>query len=131
MKTITIAVIGVLIAGSGILAFAQQDKQTQKKAPTMAMCQQMKADMDRNMEVTMEADAKLEGLVTIMEEAPAANKANATAAVVSELVAQRKMMRSMKQNMDSMMMGHMMQHMGAGKMMDCPMMKGKMGSGGG
>lgn len=145
MKTFSAAVIASLILGSSILAFGQQNKheqhtgaaktQTQSsgmkmKAPTMAMCKQMMADKEQSMAHMKSMDLKLDTLVIRMENATGENKVNATVAVVKELVAQRKKVHSMMKGMDSQMMGHMMQHMKSGTM-DCPMMKGMMGSGGG
>ncbi len=48
------------------------------------------------------------------------------AAVINELVAQRKASHAMMMEMDAAMMAHMMRHMKMGAMksgMDCPMMK--------
>jgi hypothetical protein len=53
-----------------------------------------------------------------------AEKADATAAVVSELVTQRRTMRDGAMKMQHEMMGHMMEHMrGKDSMAMCPMMK--------
>ena len=57
--------------------------------------------------------------------ASGAEKADANAAVVNELVTQRRTMRDGMMKMEGGMMGHMMEHVQAGKdsMAMCPMMK--------
>ena len=64
------------------------------------------------------ADQRLTDLVTRMNSAAGAEKTTATAAVVTEMVAQSRTMREG-------MMPHMMEHMQEGKdsMAMCPMMK--------
>jgi hypothetical protein len=75
----------------------------------------------------MEAmDAKLDDLVKKMDAARGSKKADAVAAVVSELVRQRKEMREHMAAMQPEMMHHMMEHMRMGMtkgLMECPMMK--------
>ena len=73
-----------------------------------ARCQAMMADWDA-------MDARLEEKVAAMNAAPAAEKTDATAAVVTELVAQRKAMRAKMRAM--MAAGGRGGMMGAG----CPM----------
>lgn len=131
MKAITSAVAATLMLGGVFLAYGQHDQHKDMKpikAPTMAMCKQMMADKEKMTAHMKEMDMKLDVLVEAMDSAKGESKTNATAAAVKELVAQRKMHSSM-QSMHGDMMGHMMQHMAGGKMMDCPMMKGKMGGG--
>ena len=102
---------------------------------------EMKAECDammakkKEMEDKLQAmDATLDKLVADMNAAGAENKVDAMekpiAAVVNELVAQRKASRAMKAEMESAMMAHMMKHMemagtkaGKKSMTDCPMMK--------
>ena len=71
------------------------------------------------------ADARLDDLVGKMNAASAAEKAAATAAVVNEMVTQRRSMRDGMMKRQHAMMAHMMGHMNAGKdsMAMCPMMK--------
>jgi hypothetical protein len=79
----------------------------------------------------MEAmDARLDELVKKMNAATGNKKANATAAVINELVAQRKQMREQMMTMMPEMMKHMMEHMRMAmmkgmedSMAKCPMMK--------
>jgi len=75
-------------------------------------------------------DARLDELVKKMNAATGNKKANATAAVINELVAQRKQMREQMMAMMPEMMKHMMEHMRMGimkgmedSMAKCPMMK--------
>ena len=71
------------------------------------------------------ADQRLDGLVATMNAASGAEKTTATAAVVTDMVAQRRAMRDGMMKMQEGMMGHMMEHMQEGKdsMAMCPMMK--------
>jgi hypothetical protein len=97
-------------------------------------CEAMMAKK-KEMEDKLQAmDATLDKLVAEMNAAGAENKVDAMekpiAAVVNELVAQRKASRAMKTEMESVMMAHMMKHMemagtkaGKKSMTDCPMMK--------
>jgi predicted transcriptional regulator len=85
----------------------------------------------KEMMAKMEAmDARLDGLVTRMNAATGSKKADAVAAVINELVAQRKQMREQMRAMQPEMMKHMMAHMRMGimkgmedSMAKCPMMK--------
>ena len=85
----------------------------------------MMADHDKMMAEMKTADQRLDDLVAKMNAASGMEKADATAAVVSEMVTQRKAMRDGMMKMQQEMMGHMMEHMQAGKdsMAMCPMMK--------
>ena len=76
------------------------------------------------------ADARLDELVKTMNAATGSKKTNAVAAVLNELIAQRKQMRNDMMAMQPEMMKHMMAHMEAGMvkgveeaMAKCPMMK--------
>ena len=94
-------------------------------ADMAAKCQAMMADHDKMMAEMKTADQRLDDLVAKMNAASGMEKADATAAVVSEMVTQRKAMRDGMMKMQQEMMGHMMEHMQAGKdsMAMCPMMK--------
>lgn len=92
-----------------------------------AMMQQHEA-MQKHM---AEMDAKLQTLVDEMNKAKGSAKVDKTAAVVSELVAQRSMMQKQMMEMHPKMMDHMKEHMQSGmmkgmadSMSGCPMMKG-------
>jgi outer membrane murein-binding lipoprotein Lpp len=89
----------------------------------------------KEMMAKMEAmDSKLDDLVKKMNAAKGNSKVDATAAVVNELIAQRKQMREHMMAMQPEMMKHMMEHMQTGmmkgmmeSMSECPMMKGMAG----
>jgi hypothetical protein len=90
-----------------------------------AKCQAMMADHEKMMTEMKAADQRLDALVAKMNAVSGMEKADATAAVVSEIVAQRLAMRDGMMKMEHGMMTHMMEHMQAGKdsMAMCPMMK--------
>ncbi len=90
-----------------------------------AKCEAMKADHEKMMADMKAADERLDVLVARMNAASGMEKADATAAVVSEMVAQHQAMRDGMMKMEHEMMVHMMEHMQAGKdsMAMCPMMK--------
>ena len=90
-----------------------------------AKCQAMMAGQDKMMTEMKAADERLDSLVSTMNAAAGADKADAIAAVVSEMVTQRRTMRDGAMKMQHAMMTHMMEHMQAGKdsMAMCPMMK--------
>jgi mevalonate kinase len=85
----------------------------------------------KEMMAKMEAmDARLDDLVKKMNSATGSRKTDAAAAVVNELVVQRKQMREHMMAMAPEMMKHMMAHMQTGmmkgmqdSMAKCPMMK--------
>jgi hypothetical protein len=82
--------------------------------------------MHNAMHAKMEAmDQELDALVVDMNSADPSQKVDAVAAVVAELVGQRKVMHEMTMKMGSHMMEHMRSGMAEGMMGDCPMMRGK------
>ena len=94
-------------------------------ADMTAKCQAMMADQEKMMAEVKAADQRLDDLVAKMNAASGVDKAEATAAVVNEMVTQRRAMRDGMMKMQQGMMAHMMGHMQAGKdpMAMCPMMK--------
>ena len=103
-----------------------------KPAPGMpAKCQAMVAEHEKMMADMKVADQRLDDLVSKMNTASGSDKVAATAAVVTELVTQRRAMRDGMMKMQHGMMGHMMEHMQAdkGSTAMCPMMKSKGGMG--
>jgi len=115
---------GQMAQGTGQAATAKAKPQAGMGADMSARCQAMMADHEKMMTEMKAADARLDDLVAKMNGAPAMEKAAATAAVVNEMVAQRRTMRDGMMKMEHGMMGHMMEHMQAGKDgMACPMMK--------
>ena len=101
---------------------------TEKAKPPSDMaakCQAMMAEREQMMTDTKAADRRLDDLVAKMNAASGMEKTAAIAAVVTEMVAQRRTMRDGMMKMQHGTMGHMMEHMQAGKdsMAMCPMMK--------
>ena len=93
----------------------------------MARHEQMMSDMQV-------MNAALDQKVVAMDKATGSAKVDAMAAVIAEMVAQRKQMQQKMMAMQSGMMMHMGAHMHgtpgskAGPVMDCPMMKGSAGA---
>ena len=90
-------------------------------------CQAM---MDKMQASSKAMDDRLAGLVSDMNKAKGSAKVDRMAAVINEMVTQRKQMRDDMAAMMPQMMNHMTQHMQSGmmsgmqSMADCPMMKG-------
>ena len=101
-----------------------------KGGPKMEDCKAMMAKRQAMREQMDALDAKLGALVATMDAATGSARIDAMAAVLDELVAQRKAMREATESMQPMMMDHMMKHMQAGEaggmksMGGCPMMGG-------
>jgi hypothetical protein len=99
---------------------------TEKPAAGMeAKCKAMMGEREKMMSAMKAADQRLDELVAKMNNASGMEKMAATAAVVSEMVTERRTMRDGMMKMQEGMMSHMMEHMqaGAGSMAMCPMMK--------
>jgi len=99
-------------------------------ADMKAECQAMMAKKQEMRDKLKAADATLDKLVAEMNASEGSKEVGAMeksmAAVINELVAQRKVSRSMMEAQPAMM-GHMMRHMGmagAKGAMECPMMTG-------
>ena len=134
-NSVTAALVGcvavVISPSPGLAAQASPEHQhaaTAKATPQSGMaakCQAMMAEHDKMMAETKAADLRLDGLVASMNAAKGQPKVDATAALVTELVAQRKTMHDGMMKMQPGMMAHMMEHMQEGKdsMAMCPMMK--------
>lgn len=95
--------------------------------PDCAAMMQQREAMQKHM---AEMDAKLKTMVGDMNKAKGSVKVDKTAAVVTELVAQRAMMQKQMMEMHPKMMDHMREHMQSGMMKGmgeamagCPMMK--------
>jgi hypothetical protein len=86
--------------------------------------QTMMADREKMMQEMTRADQRLGDLVAKMNAASGMQKTDATAAVVNEMVTERRM-RDRMTKMQNGMMAHMMEHMQAGtaSMGMCPLMK--------
>lgn len=114
-------------SGGGMMA-GHQPMMGEMDESMMARHKEMMAKMDA-------IDARLDELVEKMNAAKGSRKVDATAAVVDELVSQRKQMRQQMMAMQPEMMRHMMEHMRMGmtrgmmeSMSQCPMMKKMAGS---
>lgn len=99
-------------------------------ADLKAECQAMMARKQEMQEKFQAMDAKLDGLVAEMNAARESRQADALekpmAALLTELVAQRKEFRALQMEMQPAMMAHMMRHQHMSGMkgeMECPMMK--------
>jgi hypothetical protein len=97
--------------------------------PAMMDCAAMTQQHEAMQKHMAEMDAKLQTLVADMNKAKGSAKVDRTAAVVTELVAQRTMMQKQMMDMQPKMMSHMTQHMQSGmmkgmaeSMSGCPMM---------
>lgn len=104
----------------------QHQQETAKPTADMsAKCKAMMADHERMMADVKAADQRLDELAVKMTAASGQAKVDATAAVVTEMVDQRKTMREGMMRMHQGMMSHMMEHVQAGaqSMAMCPMMK--------
>lgn len=135
MKRIVTAMMAgcaaVVISAVPGLAQTPQEHQhaaTDKAKPPSDMaakCQAMMAEREQMMTGMKAADQRLDDLVAKMNAASGMEKTDAAAAVVNEMVAQRRAMRDGMAKMQHGMMGHTMEHMQAGKdsMAMCPMMK--------
>jgi hypothetical protein len=121
----------VISAVPGLAAQTPQTPQhpaTDKATPPSGMaakCQAMMAEREKMMADMKAADQRLDDLVAKMNSASGTEKVAATAAVVTEMVTQRRTMRDGMMKMQHGMMGHTTEHMQAGKdsMAMCPMMK--------
>jgi hypothetical protein len=99
-------------------------------ADMKAECQAMMAKKQEMQDKVQAMDGALDKLVAEMNAAKGSKEVDALerpmAAVINELVAQRKALRSMMMEMQPAMMSHMAHHMqmhGAKGAMECPMMK--------
>jgi hypothetical protein len=117
-------------AGNALLHSAQQHQHAQEQQHAHGRdmdeaCREMMAHHQEMMEQMTQMDGRLDQLVADMNAAQGQARVDAIAAVVSEMVVQRRTMRDRMMTMHQRMMGHMMEHMGEGhdSMSACPMMK--------
>ncbi len=144
MRTIRVVLLALTVGSLAALGLAQESKpmpmgqmpmdqmkHEMKPGGMMPMdCKAMMERQDAMQAKTKAMEEQLDKLVADMNAARGSKKIDKMAAVIDELVAQRKQMRDHMQTMMPMMMQHMMQHMQSGMMkgmMDsmasCPMMK--------
>lgn len=102
----------------------------EREADMRAECQELMANKQEMQDKLQAMDVKLDELVAEMNAASTSEAPDAMekpmAAVITELVAQRKATRSMMMEIQPEMMAHMMRHRDmhrAKGAMDCPMMK--------
>jgi hypothetical protein len=115
---------GQMPTGAQGAATAKAKPQPGMAADMAAKCKAMMADREKMMTEMKAADQRLDDLVAKMNAASGAAEADATAAVVTEMVTQDRAMRDGMMKMQDEMMAHMMEHMQAGSdsMAMCPMM---------
>ena len=114
-----------VMAPGPIRAADTTEGKTAKPGKMMADCKSMMTEKKAMMSAMQTADAALTSQVTAMNNAPAAQKTELMAGVLTALVEQRVAMNAKAGAMSDKMMSHMMGHMeaGGGSMADCPMMK--------
>lgn len=131
MTTIRWVLFSALVLGLGMTGETQEPQREHQQTPAKpsadmsAKCKAMMAEHERMIAEMKAADQRLDELVTKMNAAAGPAKVDATAATVTEIVAQRETMRDRMMGMHQRMMSHMMEHMQAGpqSMAMCPMMK--------
>jgi hypothetical protein len=120
MKTVMsfLLVLAVLIMPLGL--FAQQEKTQTPPAPVQTqappehkqgMSEKQMKEHDDMMSRMKEMDARLDAKVAAMDAAKGDQKVEAMAAVIKEMVSQRKEMQEHMMKMHDMREGHMMDHM--------------------
>lgn len=133
---VVLAVLAVLAVLVGLSAFAlRAHEPAQATAEDRKMPEACRKMMERHEEMRdrqQEMDAELDRLVETMQAARGDAKLEATAAVVAELVDQRKAMHRSMMGMCAGMMEHTSSHMDPAQgeqrgMKSCPMMKTMMG----
>ena len=133
MRKYLIFLVVTLLAGSAAVAQQPPTGMPGMHHPPGQMdsmnCQAM---MEKMQSSAKAMDDRLQGLVDDMNKARGSAKVDRMAAVINELVSQRKQMREQMMTMMPQMMGHMMQHMQSGmakgmaeEMKTCPMMQMK------
>jgi len=133
IRNVVVVAVGLMTVstlGAQTPPMPQHQMTDQMKMPSADMaakCKAMMAEHDKMTADIKAADQKLDGLVTKMNNAPVSTRAEATATVVTEIVAQRQAMHAGMMKMHQGMMTHMMEHMAEGKdsMAMCPMMNHK------
>lgn len=133
MRSLSILFVTLAFAISPAV-FAQHQHPTPAPAPGAAAaapamnCEAMMHEMHASSKAM---DDRLQQLVAQMNQATGSAKVDRMAAVVNELVTQRKQMREQMMTMMPKMMSHMSQHMQSGMMQgmaksmaSCPMMQG-------
>ena len=134
MKSIVTAVLAgcAAVVISAAPGFAQahdpQHAAADQAKPASGMAAKdhaMMAEHGKMMAEMKAAEQRLTELVAVMNKATGTGQVKATAAAVTEIVAQNRAMHANMMKMQQGMMPHMMEHMQEGKdsMAMCPMMK--------
>ncbi|HXG53900.1 MAG TPA: hypothetical protein VNJ03_00835 [Vicinamibacterales bacterium] len=115
----------VMSAGSGLAAQATQATAAVAPPSMAPKCQAMMDAQEKMIADQKVADQALDRLVATMNAAPGTRKTAATAAVVTEMVAQTRSTRAGMMKMHQDMVSHTAEHMQAGKdsMATCPLTK--------
>ena len=124
MKTMLfVLMLAVLIMPCGLFAQQEQGKTPApaaqagtkvESAPAHPMSGGHMKEHDEMMSRMKEMDARLDAKVAAMDAAKGDQKVEAMAAVIKEMVSQRKEMQEHMMNMHDMKKGHMMEHMKPG-----------------
>ncbi len=137
--TFVVLAIVALLGATGMLARQNQTTAKPSGTPQTGMmggnmaqkCKQMMTTHSQMMADMKAMDAQLDQKVAAMNTAKGNAKVDAMAAVISEMVAQRKQMMAKMTNMQSQMMAHMGEHMAQSggpamrqSVSQCPMMQG-------
>ncbi|MEQ1899064.1 MAG: hypothetical protein ABL971_16990 [Vicinamibacterales bacterium] len=129
LVTLLMATCAAVVTSAALVLAAQAAPQKASAAVTAhampAKCKAMMAEHEEVMAGMKAADSRQDALVVKMNKASGKDKAKATAALVTDMVASRRGMQDGMMTMQHKMMGHMAEHMQAGKesMESCPMMK--------
>ncbi len=124
---VSVAVPGLVAQTPPVPPHQMTSEMKVPRADMAARCKAMMVELDKMAADMKAADQKLDGLVIKMSNASASTKLAATAAVVTEIVAQRHAIDAGTMKMHQGMMTHVMEHMAEGKdsMAMCPIMKHK------
>jgi hypothetical protein len=124
MKTMLfVLMLAVLIVPCGLFAQQEQGKTPApaaqggtkvESAPAHPMAGDHMKEHEEMMSRMKEMDARLEAKVAAMDAAKGDQKVEAMAAVIKEMVSQRKEMQEHMMKMHDMKKGHMMEHMKGG-----------------
>jgi hypothetical protein len=113
----------LLLVGIGLAAPALAQNRPMTPQQMQEKCQEMMARHQEMQQEMAAMDARLEELVVQMNAASGEARVDAMAAVINELIEQRRDMHEMMAEMGPGMMGHMMMHMDPETMEMCPMMQ--------
>lgn len=123
MRHVRMILIAAVLTIPSAAVFGQTEAPKPMQQPMNPACQAMMQQMQTMQQQMKTMDDRLDKLVAGMNAASGPERVDAMAAVINELVNQRKQMETMM----PAMMQHMTEHMQAGmkgdSMANCPMMK--------